>query len=73
MKKLRERYSGKRVLIVAHGGTGRAIGKISLGYSYEEALIHFPPLKNGEAMHINNTAICNPLDRWIISKLQVLI
>jgi broad specificity phosphatase PhoE len=57
MKKLREKYKGKRILVVAHGGTARAIGNISLGYTYEEALIHFLPLKNGEAMHINNTPI----------------
>ena len=73
MKKLREKYSGKRVLIVAHGGTGRAIGNISLGYTYEESIVSFPAIRNGEAIHINNTPIANPLDRWIISKLQVLI
>jgi isoleucyl-tRNA synthetase len=73
MKKLREKYRGKRVLIVAHGGTGRALWNITLGYSYEEALIHFPALRNGEWFHVNNTPLVNPLDRWIISKLQVLI
>lgn len=70
---IREKYSGKKILLVAHGGTGRALGHTEFGYNYDEVMTQFPALHNCEAFRIPNTRVTNPLDRWILSKLQVLI
>lgn len=67
-----KKYEGKRILIVGHAGTSKPILKNYFGKTHEEAYFQIT-IKNAEPYRLMTTAIVNPLDRWILSKLQVLI
>ena len=67
-----EKYRGKRVLIVAHAGTVRPILDIYFGTGKEHAHFH-GSVKNAEPFLLPTTPLANDLDRWILSKLQVLL
>lgn len=67
-----EKYHGKRILIVGHAGTSRPILKNYFWKTHEEAYFQIT-IKNAEPYRLMTLTIVNPLDRWILSKLQVLI
>ena len=66
-----EKYHGKKVLIVGHAGTSKPILKNYFGKTHEEAYFQIT-IKNAEPYRLMTLALVNPLDRWILSKLQVL-
>jgi isoleucyl-tRNA synthetase len=65
-------YAWKKVLIVAHAGTSRPILHTYFGLTREDAYFD-KKIGNAEPYRLMTTAIVNPLDQWILSKLQVLI
>ena len=67
-----EKYHGKKILIVAHAGTSRPILHHYFGKSLENAHYH-TTIGNADPYRLMITSITNPLDRWILSRLQVLI
>lgn len=67
-----EQYRGKRVLIVAHAGTPRPMIRQYFGRSIEDAHYNIRTL-NAEPFRLMTTPLVNELDRWILSRLQVLI
>ncbi|MDD2693842.1 MAG: class I tRNA ligase family protein [Candidatus Gracilibacteria bacterium] len=66
------KYKGKRVLIIAHAGTPRPILANYMGMDKETANYN-TTIHNADPFRLATTKIVNPLDRWILSKLQVLI
>jgi len=67
-----KKYKGKKVLIVAHAGTPRPMMHHYMGMSLEQA--HYDTsIKNADPFRLATTKITNPLDRWIFSRLQVLM
>lgn len=66
------KYKGKKILIIAHAGTPRPLIHHYLGKSLEVAHYHTRIL-NAEPFRLTTTKLVNPLDRWILSRLQVLI
>ena len=66
------KYRGKRILIVAHAGTSRPILNQYFGMGKEKAHFGFT-IANADPYRLMTTPIVNPLDQWILSKLQVLI
>ena len=69
---LLKKYAGKQILIVAHAGTSRPILNQYFGMGTEKAHFGFT-INNAEPYCLVTTPIVNPLDQWILSKLQVLI
>jgi broad specificity phosphatase PhoE len=67
-----EKYRGKKILIVGHAGTPRPIIHSYFGKSLEDAHYH-TPIQNAEPFRLMTTPLVNDLDRWILSKLQVLM
>ena len=66
------KYKGKRVLIVAHAGTPRPILHNYMGMEHNQA--HYDTnIWNADPFRLMTTPIVNPLDSWVLSKLQVLI
>ena len=66
------KYAGKRILIVAHAGTSRPILHKYMGMSHDQA--HYDTnIANAHPYRLMTTPLVNPLDQWILSKLQVLI
>lgn len=66
------KYKWKKVLIVAHAGTPRPLIHHYLGKPLESA--HYDSkIINAEPFRLTTMKLVNPLDRWILSKLQVLI
>ena len=66
------KHAGKRILIVAHAGTSRPILHKYMGMNHDQA--HYDTtIANADPYRLMTTAIVNPLDQWILSKLQVLI
>ncbi len=66
------KYAGKRILIVAHAGTSRPILHKYMGMSHDQA--HYDTtIANADPYRLMTTPLVNPLDQWILSKLQVLI
>jgi hypothetical protein len=68
---LLEKYKGKKVLIVAHAGTPRPILHTYMGKSFDEAY-YDTSIKNATPFRLHTTPISNPLDMWILSRLQGL-
>lgn len=69
---LLNKYQGKKVLIVAHAGTSRPILHNYMGMDQGQA--HYDTrILNADPFRLMTTPIVNPLDRWVLSKLQVLI
>ncbi len=67
-----QKYKGKRILIIAHAGSVRPIIDHYFGQGKEVA--HFDiTIHNADPFRLITTPIVNPLDQWILSKLQVLI
>ncbi len=67
-----KQYAGKKILIVGHAGTSRPILHGYAGKTTEDA--HYDTrILNADPFRLMTTAIVNPLDQWILSKLQVLI
>ena len=69
---LEQKYPNECILIVAHGGTGRAVGVSHFARSsttYEHAL----RLVNAEVLELPPYPLVNPLDIWMSSRLQVAI
>ena len=69
---LEQKYPHERILIVAHGGTGRTVGVSHFARSsttYEYAL----RLVNAEVIQLPAYPLKNPLDIWMLSRLQVSI
>ncbi len=66
-----EKHRGKKILIVAHAGTSRPILHNYFGKSLEDAHYH-RSISNAEPFRLMTTPLVNDLDRWILSKLQVL-
>ena len=67
-----EKYRWKRVLIVAHAGTSRPILHKYFWVSYDDAYFD-RRIRNAEPFRLMTTPLVNDLDRWILSKLQVLM
>jgi isoleucyl-tRNA synthetase len=68
------KYKGKKILVVAHGGTGRVLRGHLLGLSFHESMLSSASrFQNTEIFHLPSARIVNNLDRWILSKLQVLL
>lgn len=67
-----EKYRWKRVLIVAHAGTSRPILRTYFGATRDDAYFD-RRIKNAEPFRLMTTPLVNELDRWILSRLQVLI
>ncbi len=71
-EELLEKYKGKKILIVAHAGTPRPILANYMGMDKERAN-YDTRIANAEPFQLTTTRLVNPLDRWILSRLQVLI
>lgn len=66
------KYKWKRVLIVAHAGTPRPILHHYMGMEHSQA--HYnTTIWNADPFRLMTTPIVNPLDSWVLSRLQVLI
>ena len=66
------KYKWKRVLIVAHAGTPRPILHHYMGMEHNQA--HYnTTIWNADPFRLMTTPIVNPLDSWVLSRLQVLI
>ncbi len=72
-KNLEKKYSGKNILLVAHGWVARAINKYINNLSIEEVFYKLPPAKNSRLYKLPNYKKSNPLDKWIFSELNKLI
>jgi isoleucyl-tRNA synthetase/bisphosphoglycerate-dependent phosphoglycerate mutase len=74
LEDIRKKYKGKKILIVAHGGTGRVIRGHMLGMDMRQNMLdQGARLANCETFPIISVPLVNDLDRWILSKLQVLL
>jgi isoleucyl-tRNA synthetase len=73
LRKVQEKYHGKKILIVAHAGTARAISRIQFWQDKDTAMWKMKTLENCWVIPLINAPIVNPLDSWILSRLQVLI
>lgn len=71
-KEVLEKFKGKKVLIVAHSGSVRPILDKYFGKGKENAHFH-GTIHNSDPFRLTTTPIVNPLDSWILSRLQVLI
>jgi isoleucyl-tRNA synthetase len=67
-----EKYKNKKILIIGHSGTSRPVLEHYCGRSREDAEYNIRIL-NADPFRLMTTPIVNPLDSWILSKLQVLI
>lgn len=67
-----EKYRGKNILIVAHAGTARPLLNVYNGVESTKAYYGMS-IKNADPFSLFTTKITNPLDQWILSKLQILI
>ena len=72
-KKLEEKYAWKNILLVSHWGVARVINKYLNNLEIEEAFYDLPWVKNATLYKLPNYKKSNPLDKWIISELNVLI
>lgn len=65
-------FAGKRILIVAHGGTFRALRTYLYGLSFDDGY-RAPGIGNAEAVSLPIRPVTNLLDKWILSRLEKLI
>ncbi|MDD4152016.1 MAG: DUF5915 domain-containing protein [Candidatus Gracilibacteria bacterium] len=72
-KNLEEKYEGKNVLLVSHGGVFRPINKYINNLTEEEAFYGVPGAKNSRLYKLPNYERNNNLDKWIVSELNKLI
>lgn len=71
---IREKYKGKRILIVAHGNVFRTLQGHMLGLDHEYVMTNTAyRLSNAELVHFPSVRTTNPLDRFILGELQALI
>jgi len=66
------RYPGKRILIVAHGGTFRALNVRFFNLSIDEGYKNPSRIGNAEYRDFLSVPLTNNLDTWIISRLNRL-
>lgn len=67
-----KKYAGKKILIVGHAGTPRPILAKYHNIDSDKAFYN-TNIKNADPFRLLTTEIVNPLDSWILSKLQILI
>lgn len=72
-RELLEKYEGKNILIVSHGGVYRALNRFIFNLDYEEAHYRIRGLQNCETVELLRTPLTNHLDTWIVSRLNRLI
>lgn len=68
-----ERYKGKKILVVAHGGTFRAFNQTLRDLDHEEAFRGMLGLHNCEIAELPARVMNNPLDKFILGELQTLV
>jgi isoleucyl-tRNA synthetase len=68
-----ERHKGKKILVVAHGGTFRAFNQVLRDLDHEEAFRGVRGLHNCEIAELPVRVLGNPLDKFILGELQTLI
>lgn len=68
-----ERYAGKKILVVAHGGNFRALNRYLRALNHEEAFRGVRGLHNCEIAELPVRVLSNPLDKFILGELQTLI
>lgn len=68
-----ERYAGKKVLVVAHGGNFRALNRHLRALGHEEAFRGVRGLHNCEIAELPVRPLANPLDKFILGELQTLV
>lgn len=66
------RYPGKKILVVAHGGTFRSWCKHVFGLTHEAAFTRAYAIKNAECVQLPMVVRANPLDRWVMGELHTL-
>ena len=71
-KEILEKYKDKKILIIGHAGTSRPVLEHYCGRSREDAEYNIRII-NADPFQLMTTPIVNPLDSWILSRLQVLI
>ena len=71
-QKALEMYRGKRILIVAHGGVFLTLKQGLYGHG-PELPVAATRLKNAEVTELPSYVMKNPLDRFIVSEIQMLI
>ncbi|MBX9808806.1 class I tRNA ligase family protein, partial [Candidatus Gracilibacteria bacterium] len=71
-KEILETYKNKKILIIGHSGTSRPVLEHYCGRSRDDAEYNIR-IMNADPFRLMTTPIINPLDSWILSKLQVLI
>jgi isoleucyl-tRNA synthetase len=72
--KIKTKYAGKKILIVAHAWVYKPIERVLFDKTIEES--HFTnthSVHHAEIMRMPWSPLVNDLDRWILSKLQVLL
>ena len=69
---LLNKFQWKKVLIVGHAGTLRPLLELYFGKWRDFSHFH-ATVNNAEPVRLMTTPIVNPLDRWILSRLQVLM
>lgn len=68
-----ERYAGKKILVVAHGGNFRALNRYLRALGHEEAFRGVRGLHNCEIAELPARVLSNPLDKFILGELQTLV
>lgn len=68
-----ERYAGKKILVVAHGGNFRALNRHLRSLDHEEAFRGVRGLHNCEIAELPVRPLANPLDKFILGELQTLV
>jgi isoleucyl-tRNA synthetase len=71
-KDLLEAHAGKKILIVGHSGTPKPILYKYL-WMNKDIVNYKTAIKNADPFRLVTTPLVNDLDRWILSKLQVLL
>ena len=73
IKEIIKKFPGKRVLVVAHGGTSRAFNIHFFNLSMEEGYGRDGRIDNAEYRDFLSVPLTNNLDTWIISRLNRLV
>ncbi|MBW7954772.1 isoleucine--tRNA ligase [Candidatus Gracilibacteria bacterium] len=71
-KSLEEKYAGKNILIISHGGVFRPINQYLNDLTLEQAFYEVPGVKNSKLYKLPNYKKSNLLDKWIIGELNLL-
>ncbi len=71
-KNVEEKFDGKNVLIISHGGVFRCINKYLNNLEDEVAYYGVSGVKNSKLYKLPSYKKSNNLDKWIISELNIL-